>query len=134
MIVVARFSFPHEAHIAKANLESAGIQSFIADEHTVNTQWLYSNAIGGVRLMVSEEDFEEATEILSSDFSESLETHSAITGEKQDICPHCGSSDLSAHTKGKRPAFLVFILLGFPLFFYKQGYKCNQCGEFSEQL
>ena len=86
MIVVARFSFPHEAHIAKANLESAGIQSFIADEHTVNTQWLYSNAIGGVRLMVSEEDFEEATEILSSDFSESLETHSAVAGEKQDLC------------------------------------------------
>lgn len=83
MIVVARFSFPHEAHIAKANLESAGIQSFIADEHTVNTQWLYSNAIGGVRLMVSEEDFEEATEILSCDFSESLETHFVVAGEKK---------------------------------------------------
>ncbi|MCZ5870631.1 DUF2007 domain-containing protein, partial [Vibrio parahaemolyticus] len=25
MIVVARFSFPHEAHIAKASLDSAGI-------------------------------------------------------------------------------------------------------------
>ncbi|EHH1227994.1 DUF2007 domain-containing protein, partial [Vibrio vulnificus] len=25
MILVARFSFPHEAHIARANLESAGI-------------------------------------------------------------------------------------------------------------
>ncbi|MGR3132514.1 DUF2007 domain-containing protein, partial [Vibrio vulnificus] len=41
---------------------------------------------------------------------------------------------ITAHTQGKRPAFLVFILLGFPLFFYKQGYKCNQCGEFSEKL
>lgn len=134
MIVVARFSFPHEAHIAKANLESAGIDSFIADEHTVNTQWLYSNAIGGVRLMVSEDDIEEATEILTSDFSKSLETHYEAIGEQQDTCPHCGSSDLSAYTQGKRPAFLVFILLGFPLFFYKQGYACNQCGEFSEKL
>ncbi|MEH0390679.1 DUF2007 domain-containing protein [Vibrio mimicus] len=134
MIVVARFSFPHEAHIARANLESAGIESFIADDHTVNTQWLYSNAIGGVRLMVLEKDFEEATEILTSDFSESLEKHSETEGEQQDICPHCGSSEITAHTQGKRPAFLVFILLGFPLFFYKQGYKCNQCGEFSEKL
>lgn len=134
MIVVARFSFPHEAYIAKANLESAGIDSFIADEHTVNTQWLYSNAIGGVRLMVSEQDLDEATEILSSDFSQCLESHSQAVGEKQDTCPHCGSSDLSAYTQGKRSAFLVFILLGFPLFFYKQGYKCNQCGEFSEKL
>lgn len=134
MIVLARFSFPHEAHIAKANLESAGIKSFVADEHTVNTQWLYSNAIGGVRLMVSEADVEEATEILACDFSESLENHSEAIGEKQDICPNCGSHDISAHTQGKRSAFLVFILLGFPLFFYKQGYKCNRCGEFSEKL
>ncbi|GAL06342.1 hypothetical protein JCM19237_1987 [Photobacterium aphoticum] len=37
MIVVTRFSFPHEAHIAKASLDSAGIDSYIADEHTVNT-------------------------------------------------------------------------------------------------
>lgn len=134
MIVVARFSFPHEAYLAKANLESAGIDSFIADEHTVNTQWLYSHAMGGVRLMVEESDLAEANEILTSDFSESLENHTKETGEKQDACPHCGSHDLSAHTQGKRHAFLVFILLGFPLFFYKQGYKCNQCKKFSETL
>ena len=48
MITVARFSFPHEAYIAKASLEAAGIDSFIADEHTINMQWLYSNAMGGV--------------------------------------------------------------------------------------
>lgn len=134
MIVIARFSFPHEAHIAKANLESAGIKSFIADEHTVNMQWLYSDAIGGVRLMISEDDVEKATDILTSDFSESLAKHAQSIGEKQDVCPHCGSSDISAYTQGKRPAFLVFILLGFPLFFCKQGYKCHQCGKFSEKL
>lgn len=63
MIVVARFSFPHEAHIARASLDSVGIESYIADEHTVNTQWLYSNAIGGVRLMVAESDAEDAKQI-----------------------------------------------------------------------
>lgn len=64
MIVVARFSFPHEAHIARASLDSVGIESYIADEHTVNTQWLYSNAIGGVRLMVAESDAEDAKKYL----------------------------------------------------------------------
>ncbi len=68
MIVVARFSFPHEAHIARASLDSVGIESYIADEHTVNTQWLYSNAIGGVRLMVAESDAEDAKQILSRRF------------------------------------------------------------------
>ncbi len=40
MIVVVRFSFPHEAHIAKANLESSGINSFSEVRQTVATQWL----------------------------------------------------------------------------------------------
>ncbi|HHF0553481.1 putative signal transducing protein [Vibrio diabolicus] len=133
MIVVARFSFPHEAHIARASLDSVEIESHIADEHTVNTQWLYSNAIGGVRLMVAESDAEDAKQILSSDFSESLENELAVD-EGKDVCPNCGSKELYTFTKGKRPAFLVFILLGFPLFFYKHGYKCKQCGEFSERL
>lgn len=133
MIVVARFSFPHEAHIAKASLESLGIDSYIADEHTVNTQWLYSNAIGGVRLMVAEEDAEQAARILATDFSAAVEKELAADVVK-DVCPKCGSSDLSPFTQGKRSAFLVFILFGFPLFFYKHGYKCNQCGQFSERL
>ncbi|MGY5820738.1 putative signal transducing protein [Vibrio chemaguriensis] len=133
MIVVTRFSFPHEAHIARASLDSIGIESYIADEHTVNTQWLYSNAMGGVRLMVAKSDAEDAKQILSSDFSESLENELAVD-EGKDVCPNCGSKELYTFTKGKRPAFLVFILLGFPLFFYKHGYKCKQCGEFSEKL
>ncbi len=83
MIVVARFSFPHEAHIAKASLDSAGIESHIADEHTVNTQWLYSNAMGGVRLMVAESDVEEAIQLLSGDFSESLENEVAVDVKKR---------------------------------------------------
>lgn len=99
----------------------------------MNTQWLYSNAMGGVRLMVAESDAEDAKQILSSDFSESLESELAVD-EGKDVCPNCGSKELFAFTKGKRPAFLVFILLGFPLFFYKHGYKCKQCGEFSERL
>ena len=33
LIVVARFSFPHEPHIAKGLLESEEIPAFVADEH-----------------------------------------------------------------------------------------------------
>lgn len=83
--------------------------------------------------MVAESDVEVAKQILSSDFSESLENELAVD-EGKDVCPNCGSKELFAFTKGRRPAFLVFILLGFPLFFYKHGYKCKQCGEFSERL
>ncbi len=72
MITIARFLFTHEAHIAKASLNSAGIHAFLADEHTVNMQWLYSNAMGGVRLMVEEDQAEVAADLLASDFSHCL--------------------------------------------------------------
>lgn len=132
MIVIARFSFPHEAHIARASLEAAEIRSEIRDEHTVNMQWLYSNAVGGVRLLVEDSNVEAAMEILQADFSAALQD--AYEDEPKDICPECGSDQLSPHTKGKKPAFVAFLLLGFPLFFYKHGYICDKCGAFSEKL
>ena len=52
LIEIASFSHPYEAHIAKASLETADIPVFITDEHTINMQWLYSDALGGIRLLV----------------------------------------------------------------------------------
>ncbi|WP_019612891.1 DUF2007 domain-containing protein [Psychromonas ossibalaenae] len=128
-VVAAKFSFPLDANIAKANLESVGIPSFVADEHTVNMQWLYSDAMGGVRLFVPEEYLQEARNVLSEDFSDAVDS---LYDSKPESCPHCGSQNIEPHTKGKRPAFLVFILAGFPLFFYKHGLRCSQCGNFWE--
>jgi len=125
LIEIASFSSPLEAHIAKASLEAAEIPVFIADEHTINMYWLYSNAIGGVRVLVPNEYAVEAKELISNDFSDDLEE------VNEDICPKCGSKNIIAYTVGKKPAFLVFILLGFPLFFYKHGIKCNDCGKVS---
>jgi len=128
-IVVARFSFPYEAQIARANLDAAGIPAFIADEHTINMNWLYSNALGGVRLMVPRSRFAEAKIILEADFSAQLEPEPLMEPK---LCPNCGSTEVEPHTRGKKPAFLVFLLLGFPLFFYQHGWRCRQCNTFWE--
>lgn len=127
LVVVARFSFPHEAHIARGLLESEGIPAFVADEHTVNMQWLYSNAMGGVRLAVPRMHAQKAHEVLNDDFSEAVDSEFELHVEK---CPGCGCQDLEPYTKGKQAAFVVFILLGFPLFFYKHGLRCKSCGAF----
>lgn len=127
LVTVARFSFPHEANIAKGLLESEGIPSFVADEHTVNMQWLYSNAMGGVRLQVPCEFSVSALDILKEDFSDSVNSEFDMPIEK---CPQCESLDVENYTKGKRSAFLVFIFLGFPLFFYKHGLRCKKCEYF----
>lgn len=128
-IVVSKYSFPLDAHIAKASLESEGIPAHIADEHTINMQWLYSDAIGGVRLYVPEEFEIEAKAILALNFSADVDSVFEATPEH---CPKCNGLDLINYTKGKKPAFIVFILLGFPLFFYQHGRKCKDCGWFKE--
>ncbi len=128
LTTIASYSFPHEAHIAKANLEAEGIPAFIADEHTVNMQWLYSNAMGGVRVQVPAQFEERAKEILTEDFSYLLEEE---FGKDEIVCPKCGSTDVEPYVKGKKPAIVVLLLLGFPLFFLRRGVKCKACGEFS---
>lgn len=126
-VVVAKYSFPLDANIAKASLESEGIPAHIADEHTVNMQWLYSDAVGGVRLFVPEQFEVEAKTILNLNFAEDVD----LAFEKSpEHCPQCNSLNVVNHTKGKKPAFLIFILLGFPLFFYKHGKKCSDCDWF----
>lgn|SRR5690554_1902681 len=129
-IVIARFSFPYQAQIARASLDAAGIPAFVADEHTINMNWLYSNALGGVRLMVPRSRFAEAKTILETDFSEQLEPEPVLEPK---LCPKCGSAAVEPHTQGKKPAFLVFLLLGFPLFFYRHGLRCTQCATFWQQ-
>ena len=63
-ITILTFTYPHEAHLAKAKLESEGIETIIKDELTAQVNNFYSNAIGGVKLLVQENDSERAFQIL----------------------------------------------------------------------
>ena len=72
--IVARFDSMPEAHIAMGRLEVEGIESWLADEHIVQTDWLYSIAVGGIKLFVKKELAERAIEILNTDYSSELET------------------------------------------------------------
>ncbi len=56
MVIVATFSKPEEAHLLRMRLEAGGIRSFIRDENTIQMDWFYSNALGGVRVEVAEAD------------------------------------------------------------------------------
>ena len=62
---IGQFQYSSEAYIYKGKLESEGIEVFVRDNHTVDTDPLISNAIGGVKLFVRVEDYAEAMEILS---------------------------------------------------------------------
>lgn len=63
-VTIISFTYPHEAHMAKAKLESEGIETMIQDELTAQVNNFYSNAIGGVKLLVKENVAELAIRIL----------------------------------------------------------------------
>ncbi len=128
LVTISRYSFPYEAHIAKSRLDSEGVPSFVADEHTVNMQWLFSNALGGVRLQVPEAYVHVAQAILAEDREQDLVEDQ---GAETHVCPHCGSGDTEFHQVGRRWAFLVFLGLDFPLFRVRDGIRCKQCGKVS---
>ena len=125
LTTIATYSFPYEAQIARAKLDSEGIPAFIADEQTINMQWLYSNAMGGVRLQVPEPYIQQALDLLAEDSSEVVEREQGI-----DItpCSACGSTDTEPYQKGRRWAFLAFLGLDFPLFPVKNTVRCQKCG------
>jgi|SRR5215470_6781200 len=64
LVMIKRFRDLPEAFVAKSILDSAEIDSFLADENLVRIDWLYSNLIGGAKLMVRPEDAAEAAALL----------------------------------------------------------------------
>ena len=130
LVTIASFSFPYEANLAKASLEAAGIPAFVADEHTINMQWLYSHAMGGVRVQVPRAFAEEAYLLLQADFSDSVADKEEL---RVPTCPACGSSNCQTGSKNRVPAFLVFFLFGIPLLFSQYGIQCDDCGSFTKR-
>ncbi len=61
---IMTFTYPHEAYIVKSKLESEGIPVQVRDELTAQVNNFYSNAIGGVKLLIPETDYDRAIEIL----------------------------------------------------------------------
>lgn len=117
-----------DAHLLQNYLESEGIESFILDEFTVDMNPLFSNAIGGVRLQVREEDVERAKELIDE-----YNHKPYLDKEGKEIkCPACESTRLfgdfnSMKNAGSVMAAITSIIFGaFPLY-RKRVYKCKEC-------
>lgn len=130
LVTIASFSFPHEAHLAKAQLDAAGIPGFIADEYTINMQWLYSNAMGGVRLQVPAEFAEEAQALLTEPviILESEDTPPALSEAEHPCCPACATA-LGERRTYRRAAMISWLLLGLPFFLGRDTRRCSSCGK-----
>jgi DNA-directed RNA polymerase subunit RPC12/RpoP len=124
--LIRRYQYSSEAIIFKAKLESEGIEVFMRDNNTVDTNPLYSNAVGGVKLFVKNEDFIESNKILSQVSEYSLDENNQFIK-----CPKCGGKQINMVTSiTDLKSFLSFIFsLIFVLmpFYSKHKYKCNSC-------
>jgi DNA-directed RNA polymerase subunit M/transcription elongation factor TFIIS len=128
LITVATFSQAVEAHIAKGRLEAEGIDCFIADENIVNMNWLYSNAVGGVKLRVREPDVKRALEIMKPGAVEAETTAKVIGDEVGVRCPKCNSDDVYYEKYSKGLFFWSWLLVGVPLPFLRRKWRCTKCG------
>ena len=72
-VTVATFDFSTDAHIALGRLEAEGIEAHLMDEHLVQTDLLYSIAVGGIKLQVEPQDAERALAILAEDHSDEID-------------------------------------------------------------
>lgn len=115
MKTVAAFSTPAEAHVVLTGLESAGIQAVIRDEFTVTLDWYMSNAIGGVKIEVPEEDAVAALQILRLPPSESGVLR----------CPHCDSSDTSVRVLSVFGVICIVLKLPMPM--TRAVVDCRRC-------
>ncbi len=124
IVTLMTFTYPAEAHLNRAKLESAGIWSFVADESLVSANQFFSTALSGVKLQVRESDAEEALRVLGR-----IPEEAPVSAESdEDNCPQCHSKDIQYETFPLRWIFLSIFLLGFPLLFLRRKWKCNNCG------
>ena len=73
MVTIATFDTTPAAHIALGKLLAEGIDAMLADEHLVQTDWLYAIAVGGIKLQVKEHDAHRAAEVLQRDDSSAVD-------------------------------------------------------------
>ncbi|WP_341215880.1 DUF2007 domain-containing protein [uncultured Wocania sp.] len=123
---IARFQYSTEAQIIKGRLEAEGIQVFLSDNITIDTDPLVSNAIGGVKLKVLSTQAIEAQHILDS-----IKKY-AIDDEGNTInCPNCKSEKIELFSTIKDfKSFFAFIfgfLFGTLPLHAKHNYKCEDC-------
>ena len=131
LVQVATFREPHTAHAARALLESDGIEARLGDEHLIGNNWLYSQVIGGVKLLVAPGDAEAARSVLESAAPPGHESAEAAreADELDDDtrCPQCGALGESADDLDRR--LRAFSLLAVPLPFTIGRYRmrCTAC-------
>ena len=112
-----------QAHILQGALENEGIESILHNENFSTLYKGFVNSIAGVDILVMEDDYEKAVQVLRDNQS---------WPEELVLCPYCGSSDIkfALRKEGRVRAFgatVVAMLAGAPPGDNHWNYTCKQC-------
>jgi hypothetical protein len=124
---IRRYQSLPEALLSKSILDSAGIESFLADENLVRIDWFYSNLVGGIKLLVRGEDAETASKMLAQDTPDKFQVD-GVGEYQQPRCPRCQSLDVAFDELNKRIAYGGMLFVGIPIPVTSEHWKCHSCG------
>ncbi len=111
---LASYPTEQQAALIEAKLKDTGIQCFLTNKNTMYVP----HAPKEIDLMVAEEDFDMAAQIVG------------ISNSKSElICPKCNSTNTEPKF-AKSPALMVFIILFafIPLPIFREKNICKDCG------
>ena len=126
LVTAKSFSTLWEAEMAASRLESEGISAYLKDGETVNMNWLLSNALGGVKVQVSDSQLTKAREVLSTPMA--VDGPETEIQESDVVCPRCRNGNIQFRIRGRRWTFLTWILFGIPLLWPGKRFFCERCG------
>ncbi len=108
-----------EANILLGRMQEEGINCWLKDENTVTTNPIWTQAVGGIKLMVAQQQFDRAKDILDSVKS---------VKEEQNRCPKCGSQNVELVSTPRKAVNWFTSLFGFILGDLAFGaHKVNHC-------
>ena len=127
LITLWRYRDLPEALIAHSKLDAEGFDCFLADDNIVRLNWFISNAVGGVRLRVREDDCASALEVLAQEIPVSFTAEEVGEEYQQPACPKCSSLDVVFETMNRGIALVALWLFSFPVPIPRRSWKCQDC-------
>ena len=115
--ILETFPYSTEAQIVKSKLEAEGIHVMLMDEKTIDSDPLISQAIGGVKLLVHNDQITEGLKIYNRIRVYEKDEHGNAI-----VCVNCGSTKILIAPPSRKNIFYML----FP-FFEKTKYRCNVC-------
>lgn len=114
--VLGAFDYLADAEVLKAKLESEGIHVFLKDANILQADPFIASAIGGVKVMVYQQDLERAEEIYNS-----VRRYAVDKNGNPVVCPNCKATRSERYSDRSNFWYRLFPFLE------PMKYRCLKC-------